>query len=264
MTDQEYYQQLAEVQSRVQPATYVCYRTDGPVKVDGRLDSPSWMRAEWTDLFGHIESPDIVPEWATRAKMLWDDRFFYVGVEMDCPDVWATNTTRDEHVYSYDPDFEVFIDPDDDGENYMEFGMNAINCAYDFLLHKPYARGGGETREIGWDWEGLRSGVQINGTLNAPWIEDKSWSAVIAFDYASMRSNAPGSSFPPVNGDVWRVNLSRLVRDRANTWTGKDWTWSRMGIYSMHIPELYGYVQFSQETVGTANLPFTGKTWLDE
>ncbi len=264
MTDEEYYDQLAEVQSRVTPETYVCYKAASNLAIDGHLDSPSWMRAEWPPLFGHIEESGIIPEWATRAKMLWDDNFFYVAVEMECPDIWGTITSRDEHVYAYDPDFEVFIDPDNDGGNYMEFGMNALNCVYDFLLHRPYARGGSDTREIDWNWEGLRSGVQISGTLNAPWIEDKGWTAVIAFDYDSMRSNAPKVNFPPKNGDVWRVNLSRLIRDRANTWTGKDWTWSRMGIYSMHIPELYGYVQFSDQTVGTARLPFTGTAWRDQ
>jgi hypothetical protein len=261
MTDQAYYDRVTEARKRVQPVTYVCYRAAESIIVDGRLEAPSWKRAEWTNLFGHIEEPHINPEWATRAKMLWDDHFFYVAVDMECPDVWATITTRDEHVYAYDPDFEVFIDPDGDGEHYMEFGMNAINGVYDFLLHKPYDRGGGETREIDWNWEGLRSAVQVQGTLNAPWIEDRGWTAVIAFDYESMEANAPTAHFPPQDGDVWRVNLSRLVRDRANTWTGKDWTWSCVGVYSMHIPELYGYVQFSDQVVGTARVPFEAETW---
>jgi hypothetical protein len=254
MTDAEYFERVRQARKRVRPSTYVCYRAPGPIAVDGRLNSPSWKKTPWTGLFGHIEDPAVVPELATQAKMLWDDRYFYVAVDMEAPDVWGTITTRDEHVYAYDPDFEVFIDPDGDGENYMEFGMNALNCAYDFLLYKPYDRGG--PRSIEWNWGGLRSGVQVDGTLNAPWIEDRGWSAVIAFDYESMRDNAPGAHFPPGDGDVWRVNMSRLVRDRERTW-GKDWTWSCMGIYSMHVPEMYGFVQFSEKVVGTASAPFT-------
>ena len=205
-------------------------------------------------MFGHIEDPDNVPILATQAKMLWDDQYFYVGVDMEASDIWGTITTRDEHVYAYDPDFEVFIDPDGDGENYMEFGMNALNCVYDFLLYKPYDRGG--PRSIEWNWEGLQSGVQVNGTLNAPWVVDRGWSAMIAFDYESMKANAPGAHFPPQDGAVWRVNLSRLVRDRERTW-GLDWTWSCPGIYSMHVPEMYGFVQFSNKDVGTADIPFS-------
>lgn len=103
--------------------------------------------------------------------------------------------------------------------------------------------------------------IVADGRLDAPWVEDRGWTAVIAFDYENMRANAPTANFPPKDGDVWRVNTSRLVRDRANTWTGKDWTWSRVGVYSMHIPELYGFVQFSDRIVGTARVPFTAETW---
>jgi len=52
--------------------------------------------------------------------------------------------------------------------------------------------------------------------------------------------------------------MSRLVRDRERTW-GLDWTWSCQGIYSMHMPEMYGYVQFSEKVVGTAKVPFTAR-----
>jgi hypothetical protein len=254
MDDAAYFRRVQAARSRVRPATYVCYRALEPLAADGRLSAPSWRKAPWTGPFGHIEDPAVVPELTTQAKMLWDDRFFYVGVDMEAPDVWATTTRRDEHLYAFDPDFEVFIDPDRDGLSYMEFGINAANCAYDFLLYRPYDRGG--PRAIGWDWKGLRTGVQVDGTLNAPWIRDRGWSAVIAFDFDSMQAHAPGTSFPPRDGDVWRVNLSRLVRDRQRTW-GKDWTWSCMGVYSMHVPELYGLVQFSTREVGTARLEFT-------
>ena len=76
MTDQAYYDRVTEARNRVQPVTYVCYRAAETIIVDGRLEAPSWKRAEWTNLFGHIEEPHIIPEWATGAKMLWDDHFF--------------------------------------------------------------------------------------------------------------------------------------------------------------------------------------------
>jgi hypothetical protein len=76
-----------------------------------------------------------------------------------------------------------------------------------------------------------------------------------------MEVNAPAAHFPPQDGDVWGVNLSRLERDRTNTGTGKDWTWSCVGVHSMHIPEPYGYVQFLDQVVGTALVPFEGETW---
>ena len=237
-----------------QPAQYVCYRTCGPIVVDGHLDVPSWKKAPWTGLFGHIEDPENIPLLATRAKMLWDDEYFYVGADLEDSDCWGTLTKRDASVCAEDTDFEVFIDPDGDALNYMEFEINVLNCPWDLLLKRPWHRGGqGQTE---WDWKGLKTAVQVDGTLHAPWIIDKGWTVEIAFDWESMAPQAIGMSCPPKHGDQWRVNMSRLLRDRERTW-GFDWTWSCVGIYSMHVPEMYGFVQFSDKVVGTADVPFT-------
>ena len=45
--------------------------------------------------------------------------------------------------------------------------------------------------------------------------------------------------------------MSRVHRDREDSFT-HDWTWSCQGLGSMHVPEMYGYVQFSETVVGTA------------
>ena len=78
---------------------------------------------------------------------------------------------------------------------------------------------------------------------------DKGWTVEVAFDWASMSPQAVGVSCPPRHDDVRRVNMSRLHRNREKT-CGFDWTWSRQGIYSMHVPEMHGYVRFSEAVVG--------------
>ena len=47
------------------------------------------------------------------------------------------------------------------------------------------------------------------------------------------------------------MNMSRVNRHREGTLTDSDWVWSRQGIYNMHVPEMYGHVQFSETVVGT-------------
>jgi hypothetical protein len=92
--------------------SYVCYKSSGPIAVDGKLTEPSWQKAEWTSLFADIEGDKRPgPRFATRAKMLWDDKYLYIAAELEEPDVWATLKERDAVIF-YDNDFEVFIDPD--------------------------------------------------------------------------------------------------------------------------------------------------------
>ena len=55
------------------------------------------------------------PRFRTRAKMLWDDQFFYVAAELEEPHVWATLTKHDSVIF-HDNDFEIFIDPDGDNQ----------------------------------------------------------------------------------------------------------------------------------------------------
>jgi Carbohydrate family 9 binding domain-like len=71
--------------------SYDCLRAPTPVQIDGRLDDPAWSRAPWTADFVDIEGKDKpAPRFRTRVKMLWDDRYFYVGAWLEEPHVWGT------------------------------------------------------------------------------------------------------------------------------------------------------------------------------
>ena len=66
------------------PRGYVCYRAESPPTIDGRLDEPAWRAAPATDDFVDIVGPSRpAPRYATRVRMLWDDRCLYVAAEME-------------------------------------------------------------------------------------------------------------------------------------------------------------------------------------
>ena len=99
-----------------QPEGYLCGRASN-LTVDGKLDEKSWADAPWTREFQDIEGPaKPAPQFKTRAKMLWDDTYFYIGADLEEPHVWGTITNHDAVIFQ-DPDFEVFIDPDGDRHN---------------------------------------------------------------------------------------------------------------------------------------------------
>src|SRR5262249_5258453 len=94
------------------PRHYVCYQTAVPIQIDGRLDDEAWAQAPWTDDFVDILGPTgATPRFRTRARMLWDNTYFYVGALLEEPHVWGTLTQHDSVIFK-DNDFEIFIDPD--------------------------------------------------------------------------------------------------------------------------------------------------------
>jgi hypothetical protein len=233
------------------PKRYVCRHAAGPIAIDGRLDDSAWVNAPWTDDFVDIEGDaKPKPRFATRAKMLWDDAFFYIAAELEEPHVWGTLETRDEIVFN-DNDFEVFIDPDGDTREYYEIEINALNTIFDLFLERTYIDGGPAHHE--WDLKGLRTGVHIDGTLNDSSDVDRGWSVEFALPWDSLAEYAHKPA-PPRVGDTWRVNFSRVewrhgivngsYRKTPDT-PENNWVWSPQGKINLHLPEHWGYVEFT-------------------
>jgi len=251
------------------PKQYICYKTSEPLTIDGKLNEQAWQKTEWTDDFIDIEGlSKPLPRFRTRAKMLWDEKYFYVAAELTEPDIWATLVNRDDIIF-YDNDFEVFIDPDGNTHSYCEFEMNAFNTVWDLLLIQPY-RDINKANIHAWDIKGLKSGVQVFGSLNEPGDEDSSWTVEVAFPFEAFKEIAD-VNIPPVKNDKWRINFSRVewkteaadgkYRKQINPGTMKpypedNWVWSPQGIVNMHYPEMWGFVQFSDEAVGNKTVPF--------
>ena len=237
---------------RAMPKSYTCRRAPHAIAITGRGDDPAWAAVEWTDDFVDIEGdrrPE--PRFRTRAKMLWDDRFLYVLAEMEEPHVWGTITERNAVIF-HDNDFEVFLDPDGDGQNYHEFEMNALNTIWELTLPVRYSRGGSPIN--GTNLPGLVSAVHVDGTLNDPRDVDRGWSVEIAFPFDGMAQY--GGRNPPQPGDTWRANFSRVewthtVVDGKYVKTPREqrpednWVWSPQGLIDMHQPEHWGYVTFA-------------------
>jgi hypothetical protein len=240
------------------PRGYVCYRAEPAPVLDGALDDPAWRNAPWTSYFVDIEGDRKPrPRFKTRAKMLWDDTYFYIAAEIEEPHVWATITEHDAVIFQ-DNDFEVFIDPDGDNHNYYELELNALNTTWDLRLVTPYRNGGPALNE--WEIDGMKTAVQVQGTLNDPTDRDNGWSLEIALPWKALGeyANCPA---PPREGDQWRVNFSR-VEWEITVENGKyrkvpgrpedNWVWSPQGVVDMHRPERWGYVQFTKAAPGSA------------
>jgi len=238
------------------PRGYACARASAPPAVDGRLDDPAWALAPWTEDFVDIEAVlETQPRFRTRAKMLWDDTYFYVAAELQEPHLWATLRERDSIIF-HDNDFEIFLDPDGDSHLYTEIEINALNTVWDLLLIKPYRDGGPAIHA--WDIPGLQTAVHVDGSLNDPDDTDRGWTVEFAIPFAVIDETTQASC-PPEPGDRWRVNFSRVqwrlqVADHAYQKIDapeNNWVWSPQRQIAMHEPEHWGIVEFVAEAAGT-------------
>lgn len=251
------------------PESYTCFRTTAPIVIDGKLDELDWQKAEWTNLFVDIEGGRRHnPEYETRAKMLWDDEYLYIAAWMEEPHIWATLTER-ESVIFHDNDFEVFIDPDGDTHNYLELEVNAYNTQWDLLLLKPYRDSRNNVAIDNWNINGLKTAVDIQGTVNDASDIDKGWSVEIAIPFDAIIELNDRNRLP-IDNEYYRVNFSRVewrleiengeYKKEQTLEDGKlinlpeqNWVWSPQGVIAMHQPETWGYLIFSTKIVGTEN-----------
>ncbi len=233
----------------IEPFGYDCPKLSSPPRIDGRLDDAVWRDVPWTSDFVDIEGDTKPkPRFRTRAKMAWDDEYFYIAAELEEPHLWASYDRHDMVIF-HENDFEVFLDPDGDSLHYFEFEMNALNTGWDLYLPKPYRFGG--KADNGWEIPGLRTAVHLQGTLNDPRDQDRGWTLEIAFPWKAF-NRGPRPPRAPKAGESWRVNFSR-VQWKLEVVDGKykklkgpedNWVWSPQGLINMHVPEKWGYVRF--------------------
>lgn len=236
------------------PRVYYAIRTNSSIAIDGKAKEKEWQNAKWSDPFVDIEG-DIRPKpnFSTRMKMIWDEQFLYVYAKLEETDIWGTLTTRDAIIFQ-DHDFEIFIDPDNDTNEYTEIEINALGTIMDLFMTKPYKKGG--PMDMKWDVKDLKSAVKIKGTINKNNDRDKYWTVEMAIPVSSLSKS--GKVYTPLIGSFWRINFSRvqwLLENEGKSYKkrltqeGKriperNWVWSPQGVIDMHVPEKWGYVYF--------------------
>ena len=232
------------------PREYQCLRVNNAPKVDGKLDDDAWKNAPWTEPFVDIEGPVRPnPRQTTRAKLVWDSQGLYIGAELNETHLVGTLTEHDCVIFQ-DNDFEVFIDPDGDHHQYLELELNALNTTWDLYLPKPYKDSG--TADNSWEFEGMKTAVHLDGTINDPSDQDRGWTVEIFLPWSSLQMHS-SKKLPPGPGGLMRLSFSRVEwqwqvvdgKYKKVEGTKEDnWIWTAQGIIDMHRPERWGYVVF--------------------
>lgn len=246
---------------------YTCYFLPRELQLDGFLGDALWEKIPWTqpfvDIRGYMEP---LPYFLTQAKMAWSARYFYVAARLEESCVWATLTQKNSVIF-HDNDFEVFLDCDNDGQNYYELEINALGTLWELCLPQSYTKGGVPLSP--YNISGLITRIGIDGSLNNPKKKDKSWSVEIAFPWKGLAPFRSQKTHLPHEGEHWKVNFSRVQWEHRLSKTGdieripphgtplpqgenafhpeKNWVWNPTGKLTIHCPELWGDVYFTQQ-----------------
>jgi hypothetical protein len=225
-----------------------------PIKVDGKLKEHDWKQAVLISDFEDIEGASKPkPAFSTNVKMMWDSQYLYIGAVLEEPHLWGTLKKQDDIIYR-DHDFEVFIDPMGDGEQYFEIEINVLGTIMDLFMNKPYKKGG--TFDMGWNTTGMLSKIIANGTINDNSDIDSGWTVEMAIPFTAISRNNRTAS--PSTTNPWRINFSRVqwtlepdgksyrkkLNENNKPIAEHNWVWNPTGVIDMHVPVKWGYLYF--------------------
>jgi hypothetical protein len=215
---------------------YTVKRAVGPIRLDGVLDESSWKTATGTGPF-LLNDGTGLPATKTEARMLWDDQNLYFAFECEDTDIFATMKVRDQHLWEEEV-VEIFIDPDNDQQNYIELEINPLNTFLDLFVLKPIVPIPYESYNIPAKWA-----VKVNGTINNSADKDKGWTVELSIP---LKEAVTAPHIPPNEGDNWRLNLYRIERKPKEEYSA----WSPTLKPSYHTPGRFGEITFSNRKSG--------------
>src|SRR5262245_351870 len=176
-----------------------------PIKIDGRLDEPSWSQAPAAIDFRQQEPNESQPaSEKTEVRLLFDDKNLYVGVhafDSERSRINARELVRDAS-FSNDDKVEILLDTYHDRRNAYRFAVNPLGTQQDALITD-------EGRDVNLSWD-------------APWIssgriDETGWIVEIAIPLTTLRFTEGAST--------WGLNFARIIRrkNEENLWA----SWQR-------------------------------------
>ena len=259
---------------------YIAQRSPTSIIIDGNVKKEVWVNANWSRRFVDMVTADTAM-YNTQTAILWNDIYLYIAFIAEEPFLEAFQTKRDSLVF-LENDLELFIDG---GDCYYELEVNAANTVYEvlFIWKDAYIKGGkfdipmfdvyqlqvytfggnydrsGSTfwkgthpRGVRWaftnyDMPGLKTAVNLDGTLNDNSDIDKGWSLEIAIPWSSLKLLSNGRTIPPTDGDIWNMFLGRfqkLMLSGIEVQPHPAMALNSHGIYDTHLPEKWSRILF--------------------
>lgn len=165
-------------------------RVAHPVNLDGRMDDPAWASAPATSAFRETwPDYDSDAKQPTTVKVLYDDRYLYIGARLDLAPGGGPVVKR---IHRRDQDspsdwFGIYLDSLHDHRSGYAFFVNAGGVQRDAALYNDTGQ------DFSWDgvWE---SAVEVDA---------KGWTCEVKIPLSLLRIH------PGQQDQVWGINFSR-------------------------------------------------------
>jgi len=208
------------------------------LKIDGKLDEAFWLSAKPLLLQPQGNAPDH----KTEVRVLRGADYLLIGATLPDTHIWSKLDKRDADTWTEEV-FEVYIDAERDGKDYLELQINPLGTIFDANFAERLGRGEGTrdeqiNRARSWNLSALESAVFVDGTLNDDSDTDKMWSVELKIPFDSI----PGIDGPPGDDTQWATNFYRY--DRPDDKTTHTYAWSKPTSGSFHQVERFGSLQF--------------------
>jgi hypothetical protein len=188
---------LAQTQSKKEYYSGECNKTD--ITVDGKLNDPAWMKANWQgDFIQYEPSEGKKPGQKTEFAILLDENFLYAGFRCwdTAPDSIVQRLTQRDEI---DGDLvAIQIDSYNDKRTAFSFFLNVAGTKQDFIISND-----GENEDNTWDpiWLARTSRDSLG------------W-------YAEMRIPLTQLRFEGNEEQTWGLQLGRMLfrKEEVSVW----------------------------------------------
>ncbi|MGD8606927.1 MAG: carbohydrate-binding family 9-like protein [Myxococcales bacterium] len=202
--------------------------------IDGVLSDAAWEHASSTGPFLHPRRTAPAP-FAASAKMLWDERYLYVGVEVNDDLLTASDTEHDAHLWTQDC-VELMIAPRGSLPGYFEIEVSPRGIVFDtrFESRREPAPFG----HVAWDGQ-VDVAVTLRGEIGDQ-EPDGGYTVEMAVPWQAFSPGEPESR-PPAFGEEWRANVFVLdLSDKGQ----QAVAWSPPDVPDFHVPARFGRLVF--------------------
>ena len=169
----------------------------------------------------------------TMVSLSWNDENLYIAYKSVDSKIVGSNQKKDSQIFNTDDLVEIFIDPDGDGQNYIEIGVNAFSSNYDMLLKCISPECGGWKTSMAFDISGLEA---VSKTT------PEGFNTEIKIPFSSLETIQNGNFTKPKVGTKWRGNTFRI--DYGNTTEYLALQPYKSGKFGFHQPEEFAVFEF--------------------